>query len=232
MTNPGLYIQIASFLVLLTSLGLLGWLYHLKWKQVELLATELVTLQRKFDEVVDRVDFDYLTGAFSRSAGERRMREALRCYPCVVVFVDLDDFGLINKAHGWEKGDEALKELSSWLLARFRRAHDTVYRMGGDEFVIVLPALIPQPDMYSANVPASQDPLHLTEQYALENLREIAEKCHVRFTSGLATSRQWSAHRVLIEAQEEVRLAKLRRASLREAAEEVDPAQAVAEVQP
>ncbi len=219
-------VQIVSVLMLTAFLGVAGALYVLKWRQLETLARELASLTKKFDEVVDRVDYDYLTGAYSRAAGERRLREAMRCFPCVVVFIDLDDFGLINKAHGWDKGDEALKELVSWLLARFRRAHDTVYRMGGDEFVVVLPAISPQPDAYAVPQPPAQDPLTLTELFAQENLRQIAEECPVRFTAGLATTRQWPMHRVLLEAKEEVRLAKLRRATLREAAEEIDPAQA------
>lgn len=221
--NP---IQIASFVLLTVSLLLASALYVLKRRQLDALARELAALTKKFDEVVDRVDFDYLTGAYSRAAGERRLREAMRCFPCVVVFIDLDDFGLINKAHGWDKGDEALRELASWLLARFRRAHDTVYRMGGDEFVVVLPAIAPQPDVYATPQPPAQDPLSLVEAFAQQNLREIAEECATRFTAGLATTRQWPVHRVLLEAQEEVRLARLRRQALRDAAEEIDPAQA------
>jgi diguanylate cyclase (GGDEF)-like protein len=219
-------IQIAALVVMILSLAALAWLFVRKWKQLDLLGEELAALRRKFDEVVDRVDFDYLTGAFSRAAGERRMREALRCYPCVVVFIDLDDFKLINKAHGWAAGDEALKEIVAWLLTRFRRAHDTVYRMGGDEFVLVLPAPVLEPDIYAADQPPAADPLHLVEQFAQQNLREIAEECSVRFTFGLATTRQFPRHRVLLEAQEEALIAKRRRDALRDAAEKVDPAQA------
>lgn len=212
---------------------LLLWLFLVsqrRWhRRLEALARELKSLTKKFDEVVDRVDHDYLTGAYSRLAGERRLKEAMRCFPCVVVFIDLDDFGLINKAHGWDKGDEALKEIASFLLARFRRAHDTVYRLGGDEFVVVLPALTPQPDRFADPQPPAQDPLHLTEAFAQENLRQIAQECPVAFTYGLATTRQWPAHRVLIEAQEEVRLARQRRDALREAAAEIDSAQAEAQ---
>ena len=219
-------IQIVALVVMILSLAALACLLVRKWKQLDLLGEELAALRRKFDEVVDRVDFDYLTGVFSRAAGERRLKEALRCFPCVVVFLDLDDFKLINKAHGWAAGDEALKELTSWLLTRFRRAHDTVYRMGGDEFVLVLPALIQEPDPYAGELPQPVDALHMVEAFAVQNLREIAEECSVRFTFGLATTRQFPRHRVLLEAQEEALIAKRRRDQLRDAAEEVDPAQA------
>ena len=50
---------------------------------------------------------------------------------------DLDQFGLFNKEHGHQVGDEVLKAFADVLLTRFR-ASDLVARLGGEEFIVVL----------------------------------------------------------------------------------------------
>lgn len=54
-----------------------------------------------------------------------------------VIFLDLDDFKLINDAHGHAKGDEALKVVAD-VLSRGIREDDTVARHGGEEFIVLL----------------------------------------------------------------------------------------------
>jgi diguanylate cyclase (GGDEF)-like protein len=57
-----------------------------------------------------------------------------------VLFLDVDDFKAINDAHGHEFGDLALQSLAKTVLGNVRSS-DTVARIGGDEFVIVLETL-------------------------------------------------------------------------------------------
>lgn len=75
---------------------------------------------------------DRLTMAMSQAERDGRM--------VAVVFLDLDRFKSINDSLGHRTGDLVLQELGARLRACIRSA-DTVARMGGDEFVFLLPAV-------------------------------------------------------------------------------------------
>ena len=57
-----------------------------------------------------------------------------------VFFLDVDDFKTVNDAHGHEFGDLVLQSLARTLVGTVRSS-DTVARIGGDEFVVVLETL-------------------------------------------------------------------------------------------
>lgn len=54
-----------------------------------------------------------------------------------VIFIDLDDFGIVNKLHGHVVGDHIIKGVAALLLARTDPAIDFLCRYGGDEFAIL-----------------------------------------------------------------------------------------------
>ena len=86
---------------------------------------------------------DALTGLANRNLLHERLERAISNArhgktEVWVVFVDLDRFKFINDTLGHEAGDILLKALAERLKLAVREA-DTVARMGGDEFVLVLP---------------------------------------------------------------------------------------------
>ena len=94
------------------------------------------------EQLARQANFDTLTGLANRSLLQDRLGQAIanaerRGDKLAVVFIDLDDFKLVNDNLGHDAGDELLKAVAARLLACVR-ASDTVARLGGDEFVLVL----------------------------------------------------------------------------------------------
>jgi len=91
---------------------------------------------------------DPLTGLANRALLQDRLGLALsalerrRPAPVAVLVVDLDDFKQVNDSRGHLVGDVLLAALGQRLQGLVR-AHDTVARWGGDEFVLVLPGCTP-----------------------------------------------------------------------------------------
>lgn len=86
---------------------------------------------------------DSLTGLFNRRFAERQMKaEVARAqrknYQLTMVLFDLNDFKMINDQHGHAAGDIALKAFAERLTNASRQG-DIAVRLGGDEFMLLLP---------------------------------------------------------------------------------------------
>lgn len=104
--------------------------------------TERRRAQRRLEHMVN---YDQLTGLPNRSLYEDRLDQALALARrsgerVAVLFLDLDGFKEVNDKFGHDIGDLVLKETGQRLLDCLR-ASDTAARMGGDEFMIILPAV-------------------------------------------------------------------------------------------
>jgi diguanylate cyclase (GGDEF)-like protein len=86
---------------------------------------------------------DPLTGLLNRKALDRRAEElaqqaAVTALPVAVVVGDVDHFKVVNDTRGHARGDEVLKAVAQQLRETLR-AFDLVYRIGGEEFLVLLP---------------------------------------------------------------------------------------------
>jgi diguanylate cyclase (GGDEF)-like protein/PAS domain S-box-containing protein len=104
--------------------------------------TALKQVERRLNELAR---IDTLTSLPNRRQLEERLDQAVKRSrrsgrPLAVLFLDIDHFKQINDKHGHGVGDEVLKEFAVRLV-QCVRSTDTVARLAGDEFVIVLEGL-------------------------------------------------------------------------------------------
>lgn len=104
-------------------------------------------------EIKKLVHYDALTGLPNRVLAkltfdifiERLSRQSTKL---AVMFIDLDDFKIVNDTLGHSAGDEFIKQIATRLKDSVRSS-DTVCRLSGDEFLIILPDIENDEDVHS-----------------------------------------------------------------------------------
>ena len=135
------------------TLGLLGlaiilgtltiWLARRVLEPAERLEQARIVLEDAYDRARAEALRDTLTGLGNHRAFqeemERQWATAVRHHqPLVLAIVDLDDFKRINDAHGHAIGDRILRQAATTIATYLRRS-DRAFRVGGDEFAIIMP---------------------------------------------------------------------------------------------
>ncbi|MBI3704883.1 MAG: GGDEF domain-containing protein [Rhizobiales bacterium] len=110
--------------------------------EIERLKAELIKAEWQIAELEARADIDPLLDILNRRGFDRELKRALAyvkryATPAVLVFIDLDDFKIVNDRHGHAAGDALLKAVVAGLKSHVR-ASDTVARLGGDEFAVLM----------------------------------------------------------------------------------------------
>lgn len=110
------------------------------------MATHIAGIAIERKQAEDRIKYmanhDVLTGLPNRASLEERVGTAMRRAAqrgrwVTVAYIDLDGFNLVNDSFGHQAGDALLVAVAERMRASVRRS-DHIFRMGGDEFVVLL----------------------------------------------------------------------------------------------
>lgn len=134
---------------------------------VAYLVSALYKLQKE-ERLAARTDF--VTGAVNARYFNELLQmevERIRRYPhpISVVFIDVDNFKLVNDLFGHKMGDEVLRCIAGELKSQLRST-DCVARLGGDEFALLLPSA----QQADAEVAVSKVHNHLRAEMRRRNL--------------------------------------------------------------
>jgi len=107
--------------------------------QLERTRAQLKDMERELASLREAASTDHLTGLPNRRSLEEKMTSLLaHDDPFCVALIDLDDFKSVNDAWGHPAGDNILRGIGQ-ILKRNTKGKDFAARLGGEEFVLVLP---------------------------------------------------------------------------------------------
>jgi diguanylate cyclase (GGDEF)-like protein len=107
---------------------------------IALLSLSLMESDRQFRSaaVIDPLTSMLNRGALRSRVAELSHQAAFIHQPIAIVVADVDGFKQINDRHGHDVGDAVLRDVA-YRMRKQLRAFDLAYRLGGEEFVILLP---------------------------------------------------------------------------------------------
>lgn len=134
------------------------------------MAAENAEIQRQNLDLKTKALVDGLTGlknrrAYETEAAEKLDQSKLEQKLFVLMVIDIDHFKRINDTHGHAAGDAVLTEVGQVLHDDLRRK-DSVFRIGGEEFVVILPDCNPRDAVSAA-----------------ERLRSAIEETNIRYNA-------------------------------------------------
>ena len=164
-------------------------------------------LQHANDRLSDEARYDSLTGALSRRyfldlLGTQLRASQLSRAPLTVMIADLDHFKQINDRHGHATGDRALEYFLK-VCERVLRVGDSVGRLGGEEFGILLPGAPAGQAEQIANA--------IRFEYRRARPKSIPDDANLSVSLGIAsTIRNDTPERLLSRVDQALYLAKAR----------------------
>jgi diguanylate cyclase (GGDEF)-like protein len=133
-------LRVGVAFVVATAIGVFTAISFATAGRLERVEAERRSLAERLTELVDR---DPLTGVYNRRRLDEELRRQLamaqrREVPVALLALDLDGFKPINDNHGHAAGDQLLIQTAETLRTELRES-DFICRLGGDEFIVVLP---------------------------------------------------------------------------------------------
>ena len=112
-------------------------------QQIQAMERESDELQKKLNENRHKLMYDTLTGVRSRLAYDEILEQELQRFaryqePFSFALLDIDHFKRVNDNYGHNAGDKALRIVAK-MMQRHIRKTDFLFRIGGEEFVLILP---------------------------------------------------------------------------------------------
>jgi diguanylate cyclase (GGDEF)-like protein len=146
-TNAGIYLLVMSPFMLISLF--VAWHNTYTCRRMYLYAAikeiDKAELEEANKQLKMQSQTDYLTGLPNRHLFEDRIQQAISrasrdCTKFALMIIDLDGFKPINDNYGHAVGDTLLFETAKRMISCVRES-DTVARIGGDEFVVLLPTI-------------------------------------------------------------------------------------------
>lgn len=142
-SNEAIYVLLVLVALTLLLIALTVWMSRQVLRPAEELERSRSDLRRMYE--VARADSmrDALTGLGNHRAFQEELDRELEWYqrykvPVALLLIDLDDLKLVNDSAGHAAGDDLLREMGA-LIAQSGRYADRAFRIGGDEFAILMP---------------------------------------------------------------------------------------------
>lgn len=154
------------------------------------------TERKRFEERLKHLSFhDQLTGLYNRAYFENELfrLEGSRDYPVSIISVDLDGIKLVNDTLGHARGDDLLRACAK-LLRQSLRTSDILARVGGDEFVALLPRTTRTTGLEIVN--------RVHEQLALYNREQLSIPLSISIGIAVAENRNQLLRDVYKEADD------------------------------
>ncbi|AGH94655.1 GGDEF domain-containing protein [Pseudobdellovibrio exovorus] len=117
---------------------------ELRNKRIQSTKKNLDTVKKQLMEAHSNLNIDHLTSANNRKSFDEYLKklmqmQALNQTPLSLIMLDIDYFKKINDSYGHDIGDFVLKECVKTMKEVFTKEDEMVARIGGEEFVVVLP---------------------------------------------------------------------------------------------
>jgi len=140
LIDVGVTVILVSMLIFVLVLMIIKQ-YNLSLEQLKILHRELIEANEKL-KIISITD--ELTGIYNRRFVMDVLKSEIKIKKertsLSIIMIDIDNFKLINDKFGHGKGDQVIKKVAK-LLSDNVRSSDTVGRIGGEEFLILLPDL-------------------------------------------------------------------------------------------